>query len=297
MNKIEIFRAGKRPDSSGQMTNITLQDLMQAVTAYDPTLHEAPAVIGHPKDTAPAYAWVKGLALDGDVLKAELVQIAPDFAEMLEAGRFKKVSASFYLANSAHNPKPSYLYLRHVGFLGAMPLAVKGLRNPEFADNEDGVVNFAVSLEEDEITTLRAEIARLKAESVQKDTLEFTESLIKAGRLAPIARDKAVEILNYAEECDQAGVINFNEGESLAQKVREFLSLQPQIIEFGEIATKENAVSKQTENFVQYAENTPQELIEFDKKIRSYAKVNNITYTEAFNIINKQEGNKNEFSR
>ncbi|OOF63021.1 peptidase [Rodentibacter pneumotropicus] len=267
MKLIEIFKAGKRPDASGQMIEIKSKDLMQAMTAYNPDLHEAPAVIGHPKDSAPAYAWVKRLNVEGDILKAEFAQVDPNFAEMVEAGRFKKISASFYLADSPHNPKPGYLYLRHVGFLGAMPPAVKGLRNPEFSDNESGVVNFAVSIEDDEVTALRAEIARLKAESVQKDTLEFTEGLIKAGRLAPIAREKAVEILNYAEECDQAGVINFNEGESLAQKVREFLSLQPKIIEFGEIATKENAVSKQTENFVQYAENTPQELIEFDQKI------------------------------
>ncbi|MCR1837667.1 peptidase [Pasteurella caecimuris] len=287
MKQIEIFKAGKRPDASGQMIEIKLNDLVQAVTAYNPDLHEAPAVIGHPKDNAPAYAWVKGLNIEGDTLKAELTQIDPNFAEMVEAGRFKKVSASFYLADSPHNPKPGYLYLRHVGFLGAMPPAVKGLRNPEFSDNEDGVVNFAVNLEEDEITALRAEIARLKAESVQKDTLEFTEGLIKAGRLAPIAREKAVEILNYAEECDQAGVINFNEGESLAQKVREFLSLQPQIIQFSEIATKENAPSGQANDWAEYSEHTPAEMIMLDQRIRQCMRENHVDYKTAFDLIHK----------
>ncbi|OOF82937.1 peptidase [Rodentibacter ratti] len=287
MKQIEIFKAGKRQDASGQMIEIKLNDLVQAVTAYNPDLHEAPAVIGHPKDNAPAYAWVKGLNIEGETLKAELTQIDPNFAEMVEAGRFKKVSASFYLADSPHNPKPGYLYLRHVGFLGAMPPAVKGLRNPEFSDNEDGVVNFAVSLEEDEITALRAEIARLKAESVQKDTLEFTEGLIKAGRLAPIAREKAVEILNYAEECDQAGVINFNEGESLAQKVREFLSLQPQIIQFGEFATKENAPHSQDKDWAEYSEHTPAEIIMLDQQIRQCMRENHVDYKTAFNLIHK----------
>lgn len=287
MKPIEIFKAGKRQDASGQMIEIKLNDLVQAVTAYNPDLHEAPAVIGHPKDNAPAYAWVKGLNIEGETLKAELTQIDPNFAEMVEAGRFKKVSASFYLADSPHNPKPGYLYLRHVGFLGAMPPAVKGLRNPEFSDNEDGVVNFAVSLEEDEITALRAEIARLKAESVQKDTLEFTEGLIKAGRLAPIAREKAVEILNYAEECDQAGVINFNEGESLAQKVREFLSLQPQIIQFSEIATKENAPSGQANDWAEYSEHTPAEMIMLDQRIRQCMRENHVDYKTAFDLIHK----------
>lgn len=90
MQKIEIFKAGKRPDSNGNFTEIKVSQLAQAVTAYDPSLHEAPAVIGHPKDNAPAYAWVKGLSLEGDTLKAELTQIDPEFSEMVQMGRFKK---------------------------------------------------------------------------------------------------------------------------------------------------------------------------------------------------------------
>lgn len=90
MNQIEIFRAGKRPDASGQMIEIKTSDLLQAVNAYDPNLHEAPAVIGHPQHNAPAYAWVKRLTTTCDILKAELAQVDPNFAEMVEAGRFKK---------------------------------------------------------------------------------------------------------------------------------------------------------------------------------------------------------------
>lgn len=37
---------------------------------------------------------------------------------------------------------PGVYYLRHVGFLGAQPPAVKGLKPVEFADAEDGVVEF-----------------------------------------------------------------------------------------------------------------------------------------------------------
>ena len=142
MTLIEIFKAGKRQDAHGTVVEITPADLQQAVDAYDVAYHEAPAVIGHPKMDAPAYAWVKGLQLDGDVLKAELDQVHPEFAEMVTDGRFKKVSASFYLANSPDNPKQGSLYLRHVGFLGAMPPAVKGLRNPEFSESEQGIVDF-----------------------------------------------------------------------------------------------------------------------------------------------------------
>lgn len=288
MQKIEIFRAGKRPDSSGNLTEIKISQLAQAVTAYDPNLHEAPAVIGHPKDNAPAYAWVKGLSLEGDTLKAELAQIDPEFSEMVQAGRFKKVSASFYLEDSPHNPKPGKLYLRHVGFLGAMPPAVKGLRNPEFSEDEKGVVNFSIEMEDNaEIKALRAENEQLKAEERMRKNLEFAEGLVSIGRLAPIAKAKALEILNYAEECDQAGIINFNEGESMAQKVREFLALQPKVVSFGEFATKERTVSGQSSDLVEYSENTPANVIELDQQIRQCMKQNNVDYRTAFNLIHK----------
>lgn len=290
MQPIEIFKAGKRPDASGQMIEIKLNDLVQAVTAYNPDLHEAPAVIGHPKDNAPAYAWVKRLNLEGDTLKAELTQIDPNFAEMVEAGRFKKISASFYLADSPQNPKPGFLYLRHVGFLGAMPPAVKGLRNPEFSDNESGVVNFSMMVEEnDELNALRAENDQLKAQERERKNLEFAEGLVSVGRLAPVAKAKAIEILNYAEECDRSGIINFNEGESMAQKVREFLALQPKVVSFGEFATKERAVSGLASDVVEYAENTPATVIELDQQIRQCMKQHNVDYSTAFNLIHKSK--------
>jgi len=288
MTLIEIFKAGKRPDAHGTVVEITPADLQQAVDAYDVAYHEAPAVIGHPTMEAPAYAWVKGLQLDGDVLKAELDQVHPEFAEMVTDGRFKKVSASFYLANSPDNPKQGSLYLRHVGFLGAMPPAVKGLRNPEFSEDEKGVVNFSIEMEDNaEIKALRAENEQLKAEERTRKNLEFAEGLVSVGRLAPIAKAKALEILNYAEECDQAGIINFNEGESMAQKVREFLALQPKVVSFGEFATKERAVSGQSSDLVEYSENTPANVIELDQQIRQCMKQNNVDYRTAFNLIHK----------
>ncbi|HHR5103159.1 TPA: peptidase, partial [Escherichia coli] len=41
------------------------------------------------------------------------------------------------------NPKPGVLYLRHVGFLGAQPPSVKGLKQVSFSEQEEGVVEFA----------------------------------------------------------------------------------------------------------------------------------------------------------
>jgi hypothetical protein len=62
---------------------------------------------------------------------------------MHSTGRFKKISSSFYGPASPNNPVPGVYYLRHIGFLGAQPPAVKGLRASEFAEKEEGVIEFA----------------------------------------------------------------------------------------------------------------------------------------------------------
>lgn len=139
MTQIEIFKAGKRLDANGKLVEITADQLQQTVNAYDPDFHEAPLVIGHPKSNNPAWGWVKGLSLDGDVLKADVDELDPEFAEMVKSGKFKKVSAAFYLPDSPNNPYKGVLSLRHVGFLGAMPPAVKGLKQVEFAEDDDFV--------------------------------------------------------------------------------------------------------------------------------------------------------------
>ncbi len=143
MDLIEIFRAGTRQDANGNTVTITAADLQTIANNYSADYHEAPIVIGHPKHDNPAYGWVKGLVVEGDVLKAETQQVDSEFAELVRDGKFKKISAAFYLPNSANNPKPEGFYLRHVGFLGAMPPAVKGLKDPVFADSDTEFVEFS----------------------------------------------------------------------------------------------------------------------------------------------------------
>ncbi|MDD2809302.1 peptidase, partial [Rhodoferax sp.] len=118
-------------------------DLQATCAAYDPTLHEAPLVVGHPAHDLPAYGWVKSLTFNEGGIDATPAQVNPDFADMVAAGAFKKISASFYGPSAPSNPVPGVYYLRHVGFLGAQPPAVKGLRAPQFADVEEGVLTFS----------------------------------------------------------------------------------------------------------------------------------------------------------
>jgi hypothetical protein len=117
-------------------------ELAAAAKAYDPAKHEAPIVVGHPKDTAPAYGWIKSLSFAESQLRAEPHQVLEDFAELVKQGAFKKVSASFYTPEAKSNPVPGVYYLRHVGFLGAQPPALKGLSPISFNEAEEGVVEF-----------------------------------------------------------------------------------------------------------------------------------------------------------
>lgn len=143
MKALHIFRAGQHQPMGGGSLQFSEQDLDASARAYDPTLHEAPLVIGHPKHDAPAVGWVKSLQATAEGLVALPQQVDAAFAELLGKGAYKKISASFYQPDSPSNPVPGVYYLRHVGFLGAQPPAVKGLRPIELAEGEEGVVEFA----------------------------------------------------------------------------------------------------------------------------------------------------------
>lgn len=140
---LQIFKPGRHTAMSGVQFAFTEHDLAATARAYDPTLHQAPLVVGHPQHDHPAYGWVKGVQFSDGGLEATPEDVDPAFAEMVAAKAFKHMSASFYAPDAPGNPVPGVYYLRHVGFLGAVPPAVKGLRAPSFSAAEAGVVEFS----------------------------------------------------------------------------------------------------------------------------------------------------------
>lgn len=152
--QIEIFRVGTHRDMRGTELSFAENDLQATASTYDPAKHEAPIVIGHPKSDAPAYGWINSLSFSDGSLTAEPHQVDPAFAEMVEAGRFKKVSAQFYTPTAPANPTPGIFSLKHVAFLGAQPPAVKGLKQVEFAEGgDDDVAMFELSFADAEYET------------------------------------------------------------------------------------------------------------------------------------------------
>ncbi|HGA5503381.1 TPA: peptidase [Salmonella enterica subsp. enterica serovar Potsdam] len=174
MNLIHIFRAGTHTDMHGRRINFSDADLSDIAQNYDPALHEAPVVVGHPKTDAPSYAWVNSIRKDRDGLRAEPRDVDPQFAELVKNRRYSKVSASFYCPDSPGNPTPGKYYLRHVGFLGAQPPAIKGLKPVSFAEDEEGVVEFA----DWSLQTTASLFSRLRDFIISQFGLEKADSVV-----------------------------------------------------------------------------------------------------------------------
>lgn len=204
---IHIFRPGRHTAMQGRTLEFSDADLAATANAYDPALHEAPLVIGHPAANAPAFGWVAGLRADADGLFATPRQLEPAFAEAVEQGRYKKVSASFYLPESPHNPKPGVFYLRHVGFLGAQPPAVKGLAPVQFAEGDDEAGCVTVEFAESPGLLRRlADVFRgLREYIVEKDGAETADRVFPAWTVSELqenaaqAAASATEIPAFAE--------------------------------------------------------------------------------------------------
>ena len=135
---VEVFRVGEHTDSKGSTRKFDRDFLEQVVANFNAEQHEPPAVVGHPEMNAPAFGWVRELRLDGNSLEARFADTNDDFEEMVQKRAFPKRSSSFYLQ------PPS---LRHVGFLGAQPPALKGLREIQFSDGESVTVEISFSEE------------------------------------------------------------------------------------------------------------------------------------------------------
>lgn len=143
--RIEVFRPGTFKPMQGDPITYSAADLRAIADAYDPETAPAPIVIGHPDTDAPAFGWVDRFDYDATAerLFADLTDIEPAFADLVKAGRFKKVSMAYFAPGQSHNPVPGTWYPKHVGFLGAAAPAVSGLKNAHFSAPADAVFTAA----------------------------------------------------------------------------------------------------------------------------------------------------------
>ena len=245
MQAIEIFRSGKHTATNGQTLPFDKKALAAAVAAYDPKLHEAPVVIGHPKDNHPAFGWIDHLELTDDgVVLAHPKQVDAEFADLVEQGKYKKRSASWYLPDSPNNPKPGTLYLRHVGFLGAMPPALKGLKDVSFNESEQGVVEFG-DVSPWVFSSLAATLRRWREKMIAKEGIEEADKMIPSYEIDVFSeeaeklrqeRNKELEkaIPNFSENTKQDSTMT---PEQIAAMQAENAALKAKAVNFSESET------------------------------------------------------------
>lgn len=192
MRRIHVLRPGTFRAQGADHT-FTAADLAATATAYDPALHEAPIVVGHPAGDAPAYGWVGGLSAEPDGLYATPRQVDAQFAELVEAGRFKKVSASFYGPGHPNHPGGESWYLRHVGFLGAAPPVVKGLRPVQLGEAGEAVVTVELALSERPwLWNSMSRLWRgLRDHLIEKEGTETADRVMPAWLIDDFAREAA----------------------------------------------------------------------------------------------------------
>jgi hypothetical protein len=220
---IPVFQGGSQTDSAGRVHDGTAL-IDKAVSTFNAARHEPPVVIGHPKENGPAFGWVEGLKKQGDLLLAKFKQVEPSFADMVKRGLFKKRSAAFYPDGS----------LRHIGFLGAMPPAIKGLPDVAFAEAD------ALTFDFSDYQTVWAweSIARLFGKVrdylIEKEGMDKADQVISAYQIQEItdaatkekqeiqqdALEQTPQITNYKEKKEEKEM-NFKE---FIQKLKDLVA-------------------------------------------------------------------------
>ncbi len=255
--RVHVFKAGDQTSAQGIQRKFSPKELQQVVDTYDPSIHEAPLVLGHQgdNDSLPSYGWIKGFERDGENLYAN-VAFSDVAKDLVKDGHYRKVSISFYSPDSQINPHKGQWSARHLALLGASPPAVKGLEPFNFAEVE-GVFDYAVALSaadifDDELgPTLLVEkspleMLREKLDEVRQDVTSAVEELQSSSQSQkqtsvsdPEAPSQGTEIASPDNPSSEYAE-NGPEGTEIAQQTAELEDNLPEddFMEDGKISRK-----------------------------------------------------------
>lgn len=203
---IEVFRAGTHTDSKGKGCTFTTGDLDEMVANV--SLGKPPAVLGHPEHNDPAYGWGE-LKRDGESLFARFDDVNPAFEAGVKTGAYRNRSVSV-IKDKQHGWR-----VRHIGWLGAAPPAIDGLKpvsftadesaeQHEFANGDDMTMSWALS---DVAGMLRG----VREWVIGKDGLETADRVLPDYRITSVSdaatrlRERADTTLYTASPTDPSG--------------------------------------------------------------------------------------------
>ncbi len=308
---IPVFQAGTHTDSSGNTHTFTEEDLDRIIQKYEEGNHEAPIVIGHPATNAPAYGWVSGLKRVGKTLFAQVKDVAKEFTEWVSKGLYKKRSISLY---------PD-LTLRHVGFLGAMPPAVKGLPDVAFAEGENFyfefqdvdskfsslsqilrklrewfIAQFGLETANELIPNYAVEELAKNTEELESEFSEKKEEKMELEKLKQELAEKEKKLKEFQEkeekrlaEEKKTRILSFTEklvkeGKLLPKFKDDFITFALALDNSTRINFCENKTATQLEKFFEFAENLPEQ-ISFNE---AYKNRKEISFSEDRELLDEQ---------
>ena len=246
-DRIAIFRAGTHRDEKGRSWTFSEGDVAAIAAGYDPAIHQAPHVLGHPKVDAPAWGWTKGLEVENGVLYETREQVDPAFAEAVDAGRYKFRSASFYEPNDPANPTPGSWHLKHVGWLGAQPPSVKGLG----AAFSEGDVSEGVTFGEADGFWVKDILRGIREWIIDKFSIDEADKVIPAYAIDNVDREGP----KFAEAASPATLAEAEEALGRATETIALLDTRAADLDAREAAIAEREAATRTDQ-VAFAEAT-----------------------------------------
>jgi len=252
---IHALKPGTWYGQNGAAT-ITAADIERIAQSYNPDTHEAPAVVGHPATDDPAYGWVRAAEArpDGLWLNTDLL---PEMADSVARRLYSKVSVALYNPDSPTNPFPGGFSLKHLGFLGAQPPAVKGLKPialEEAATSADlTIITFeekkepvmdptvetpqatALAEKEQTLTTREAALAERERKLRRQELSALVQPHIASGRVLPAQKPFVLALMERID----GDTVTLSEGDAekpMLDAFVEFLGKAPAQVNLSEVS-------------------------------------------------------------
>lgn len=211
--EFEAFKAGTHVDSEGEENTYTEEQLDKMCAKYNEGAEKdpAPLTLGHPSDNSPAYGWVKSARTFAGKVLIKAHQLNKDFVDAVKNGSYKKVSMSLY--DTEDGPR-----IRHVGFLGATPPAIKGLAAVSFASSTP----FKSYTEEFTMATDKGQDCYVDVKELEKEN-NFFKKLFNMFKIdvtkvsQDFAEEKAPEV-KVADHSDSKSIIAMETGDVVDNK-------------------------------------------------------------------------------
>lgn len=259
--RVHALRPGTWPADPEPIT-LTPEDIAAIAAAYDPSRYQAPVVIGHPETDDPAWGWVVGASAESDGLWLD-VELLPEMADLVRDGRYRAVSVSLWMPDAPGNPAPGVWSLKHLGYLGAVPPAVKGLAPTQLNAAQRAAPAVTITLtetvpaaspkkethmpeptpdktaqlaeREQKLAEREAAIAARERELKRAAYAQELDAHISAGRILPAEKAELVELM---ERLEGAATVTLAEGaqRSALDVLRGFIARLPSRVSLGEHA-------------------------------------------------------------